>query len=264
MDVWHTKHRHSPAGILLGGMGWLVAVLAMVCLVATWIHVNRRLADVEAKLEPALEDVRRSRERRQDDLTAERERLAATMNDLLKREEDLTLKIKQVEATVAELEPQVKTLTRAAETLRAELESSTQNGEGMSQSVEDLEEDIAELESIRDGLKDVYKRRFLTLDAAYREAKADQDPDRLRDFYEAHQHTVFAPAAAFHAARKLMAADREPDAMRLYNELVRRYQGSVYAREAKEEIARIEAGEPGAGPAESMTFEPYLPHLQEE
>ncbi|MBN2451605.1 MAG: hypothetical protein JXR77_14550 [Lentisphaeria bacterium] len=254
----------GAAALAVGILGWLAVGLALLSLALSLSRRRASMAEVRAGLEPGLKEIQDSVEPRRLELVQEKERLTAAVNDLIKRQEDLVLRLKGLELTVRELEPQVVTLTRTREKLGESVESlaadQTLTGEG----VEALQQKLADLERNRDRLKENYRTRFSAMRALYEKNLDDPDPDRMRQFYSAHRHTVFAPAAGFYAGEKLFAAKRSADALRLYKEVARLYPKSLYAREAANRISQIEAGGKYSEPAGPIDFEPYLPYAAEQ
>jgi TolA-binding protein len=249
----------SASGLAIGILGWIAAAILVVMTALSITRERRQTDAIRAELPKRIEALQTAVPEREKQIAQEKRVLPDQINDKIKRQEALILEIKGLELTIQELEPQVRTLERTQKKLEESVagmrEDSGLTGEG----VEALQARIDALVKKNDALKQEYKKRFLAMKAEFDERRARPEPEMMRQFYGSHRHTVFAPAAGFEAAEKLYSRKRSTDALRIYEDVVKRFPTSKYAEYAQARIAQIQGGV-GYEPLEpAPSFEPYHP-----
>lgn len=143
----------------------------------------------------------------------------------------------KLQTAVADLEQVVEKLTANVQTIAADLGTSGNE-------LDRLKTRMRELGTEETKLKREYQQKYKEMKAVYREKLGKPDPAHIAQFYESHDYTPFAPAAAFFTAEQQYAINDSEFAVGYYKKILRHFPKSKYANYAMDRIEQIEKGQP--------------------
>jgi hypothetical protein len=243
-------------GVLVALMGWLMAVVLVVGAV-TLAQQGR------ATLDRLQQERRENRRQSQLDLTQKESVSAAQQQKLeeaIKAELTAQEKVQKETAQARNVVSRLQTEKTAQETKRERLKAGDLAVKGdvevMGEGIQELQAKFTALQKEKSDLVKEYVERYRRMKKNYEERLARPESEMMRQFYQKHQNTPFAPAALFFTAEKLYQKRRSADAQRFYEDLVRKYPDSAYVQPAQKRISDIQ-GHIGYEPIEGLGFTPY-------
>ena len=256
--VRHATHAGTigVGGVLWGVLGWLLAI--GLGLWAAGLEWEGRNSLAQPQAQRKANRVRRQAEQQERETasTARQGQLIDAINAEVAAQGKLLKQIAGATAAVSSLE----TEKTARETRRARLTEGQAAVKGdvdvMGEGIQELQARMAALQKEKTGLVKEYSDRYRRMKKLYEEKAARPEPEMLRQFYQTHQNTPFAPAALFFTAEKLFQKRRSADAQRFYEDLTRKFPDSVYLQPAQKRLSDIQS-RLTYEPIEGLGFTPY-------
>lgn len=242
--------------VLWGGIGWLVAIGLGVWAVLLVREGRTGLVRTQALREATR--LQRQTELQQQELAsaARRKQLVETVNADVAVQEKLLKGIADVSAVTTGLQ----TDKAERETRRSRLKEGgvalKSDVDVMGEGIQELQARITALQKEKIDLMKEYADRYRRMKKLYEEKLARPEPEMLRQFYQTHQNTPFAPAALFFTAEKLYQKRRSADAQRFYEDLIKKFPESAYLQPAQKRLSDIQA-RLTYEPIEELGFTPY-------
>ncbi len=247
----------GSGGIVLGTVGWILASAFLVLVILSSRKQQTERRRIQADLVAKTAEIQASVETRQEQISQRKQMLEKQINGEIEKQEKALAEMETLKRELAELDPDVAELERSHSKLNKGVAALQEDVAITGEGLQDLRDRLRKLEGRRDALKEEYRRRFQTMKQDFDTRKKRSEPEALRQFYGSHGHTVFAPAAGFFAAEKLYVKKRSKEALRLYNDVLRKYPDSPYAEECKGRIERIRARQPYVASDPPIGFRPH-------
>ncbi len=239
--------------------GWLLALTFIGLAVADARFTRTRLQGLVDSYPDRVKEIQQDVQTRLDAIGGKKKTATEEYNEKIDLQGKLDFDIKTLKLALAELEPQAKNAERTHRKLDESVAALKSDTSLTSESVDDLKAKLAGLEKTIADLSATYKRLEDAMRAEVAARIARPDPGFLKQWYNSHTDSVFGPAAGVFAAEKLYEKKRSQDALRVYEDVLRRYpdKANPYLDHCKTRIAQIEAHTPYR-PA-SIELERYSP-----
>jgi len=256
----------NSAAVVVAGFGWAFLVAAIVWTVMTSQRDKQDFASHSARLHKAVAELQASADEAKQEVMAKKKELQTQINAEIRKQEGLHTEVQGLKLAAKELEPQTAPLERTLKKLQEAVGAVKQDAGLAGEGLDELRKKFDKLEARKFKLVDEYKERYEKMAEQYQEKIDRPEPEQLRQFYTSHRHTPFAPAAGFYAAEKMYGAKRSQDALRYYQDVVKRYPDSPYADRARNRITDIEGRVPLKKDDDDVVrdFIPYHPKKKPE
>jgi chromosome segregation ATPase len=243
-------------GVLWGGIGWLLAIG-----VGIWAVLLVRDGRASLVRTQALREANRAQrqtELQQQEMAsaARRKQLVETINAEVATQEKLLKGIAESGAAAASLLVDKAERETRRNRLKAGGVALKSDVEVMGEGIQELQARITALQKEKIDLMKEYAERYRRMKKLYEERLVRPEPEMLRQFYQTHQNTPFAPAALFFTAEKLFQKRRSSDAQRFYEDLIKKFPDSAYLQPAQKRLSDIQA-RLAYEPIEELGFVPY-------
>lgn len=249
----------SPGAVVFAVFGWLAALVLVVLAVADARATRAKIQQLADSRPDRVKEIQQDMQTRLDAIAAKKKTATDEYNEKIDLQGKLDFDIKTLKLTLAELEPQAKSAERTHKKLDESVTALKSDTSLTTESVDDLKTKLAALEKTIVALSATYKRQEEAMRAEVTARIERPDPGFLKQWYSTHTYSVFGPAAGVFAAEKFYEKKRSQDALRLYEDVLRRYpdKANPYLDHCKTRIGQIEARTPYE-PA-SIELERYSP-----
>jgi len=236
----------GPGVVVFAVFGWLAALLLTVLTVADARSTRTRVSELATSKPDLVKQINDDCQARLDAIAAEKKTATDEYNDKIDLQGKLDFDIKTLKLALTELEPQAKNAERTHRKLDENVTALKSDTTLTTEGVGELKARLAELEKIIAELTATYKQLEETMRAEVTARMERPDPGFLKQWYNTHTHTVFGPAAGVLAAERFYEKKRSQDALRLYEDVLRRYPDAAnpYLEHCKTRLAQIEARTP--------------------
>jgi TolA-binding protein len=250
-----TRHRHttprgqnsaSPAGVLLAVFGWAAALAFLALAVADARSTRHALTQLANSKPDRVDAINADCQAKLDAIFADKKEATEEYNEKISLQGKLDFEIKTIGLALEQLEPQAKSAERTHRKLKETVEALKSDTTLTTEGVEGLKTKLAALEKAVEAKRTTYKRLENAMRNQLEEFIGRPDETMLKHWYASHQYSVFGPAAGVFLAEKLYEKKHSPDALRVYEDLLKRYPGAAnpYLDHCKTRIEQIQARTP--------------------
>lgn len=235
-----TRRKSSPAGIVIGIVGWLASAALIAYLISIRVDTQKKLSGIDAQFKRDLAELQETLNRHQERVRERSSNLIGAIDEQNRLQRELEAKIQLVADEPEQLETQrdalkgeVAQLDRKVASLR---EEAGLTGESRSEVIAKLRD----AQFRRNDLKQKYIQNYYKMLEDYQETIHKNNPEQSQRFFFSHRDTPFAPAAAYHAAELFRMDGDAHFALRMYREIVKNYSDSYYAARSQARISMVE------------------------
>jgi TolA-binding protein len=236
----------SPAAVLIAIFGWAAALIFLVLAVANARATRHELTRLANSKPDRADEINAGCQAKLDAIFVDKKKAVDEYNEKISLQGKLDFEIKTLNLALSQLEPQAKSAARTHEKIKETVDALKSDTTLTTEGVEDLKAKLAALEKTIETKRAAYKRLEAAMKAELEGFLERPDATMLKHWYGGHPNTVFSPAAGVFLAEKLYEKKHSQDALRVYEDVLKRYPGPAnpYLDHCKTRIEQIRARTP--------------------